>query len=71
MNLSHFALAILIVAVWGFNFVVIKIGLNEIPPIALCFVRFFLASFPAIFFVKRPAVPFRTIFFYGLLIKKE
>lgn len=57
MRLHHLTLTLLVVAIWGFNFVVIKVGLEEIPPILFCAIRFFLATFPAIFFIKRPAVP--------------
>ena len=65
MHLRHIALALLIVAIWGFNFVVIKVDLKEIPPILLCALRFFLAAFPAVFFIRRPAVPFRRVIAFG------
>lgn len=68
MRLHHIALAILVVAIWGFNFVVIKVGLKEIPPILLCALRFFLAAFPAVFFIKRPAVPLPMVVCFGLVM---
>ncbi|WP_442498398.1 EamA family transporter [Methylobacter sp. sgz302048] len=68
MHLRHIALAILIIAIWGFNFVVIKVGLKELPPILLCAVRFFLAAFPAVFFIRRPAVPFYQVMAFGLVM---
>ncbi|MBS3904445.1 MAG: EamA family transporter [Simkania sp.] len=68
MQWSHCALTVLVIAVWGFNFVVIKVGLEEIPPLLLVFSRFFLISIPAVFFVKRPAVPFKMIVGYGLIM---
>jgi len=68
VRLHHTALAILVVAIWGFNFVVIKVGLKEIPPILLCALRFFLAAFPAIFFIKRPTAPLRMIVGFGLVM---
>lgn len=68
MRLHHIALAILVVAIWGFNFVVIKVSLKEIPPILLCAVRFFLAAFPAIFFIKRPSTPLRLVVGFGLIM---
>lgn len=68
MRFSHFLFALLVVAIWGFNFVVIKIGLKEITPLTLCFVRFFLASIPAVFLVKKPAAPMKMIICYGLLM---
>jgi O-acetylserine/cysteine efflux transporter len=68
MNRKDIGLAILVVAIWGFNFVVIKVGLKELPPILLCALRFFLAAFPAVFFIKRPTVPFRSVMAFGLVM---
>lgn len=68
MRFSHFLLALLVVAIWGFNFVVVKIGLKEITPLTLCAVRFFLASIPLVFLIKKPAAPMKMIVSYGLLL---
>ncbi len=56
------------VAVWGTNFVVIHVALEALPPLALAAVRFALAFLPAAFFIRRPAVPWRLLAAYGLLI---
>ncbi len=68
MKLSHLGLILLLVLVWGFNFVVIKLGLDGMPPLFLAFARFFLTSIPAIFFFERPKVPFRRVVIYGLVL---
>lgn len=68
MQPFHLLLALLVVLVWGFNFVVIKVGLEEIPPLLLGFARFFLTSIPAVFFIKRPTAPFKMIVWYGLIM---
>lgn len=68
MRIPHIALALLTIVIWGFNFVVIKIGLTGIPPTFLVFCRFFLTCFPAIFFIKKPNVPFKMIVAYGLVM---
>jgi O-acetylserine/cysteine efflux transporter len=68
MNRKDIGLAILVVAIWGLNFVVIKVGLKELPPILLCALRFFLAAFPAVFFIKRPTIPFRSVIAFGLVM---
>lgn len=68
MRLPHLFLAIFTILIWGFNFVFIKIGLSGIPPIFLVFCRFFLTCFPAIFFVKRPEIPFTKLLSYGLVM---
>lgn len=59
-------MAIAVVALWGFNFVVVEIALEEIPPLIFGCFRFFLTSIPAIFFVKKPDVPLRMVMWYGL-----
>lgn len=61
-------LILTVVAVWGFNFVVIKIGLQDFSPLFLCASRFILASIPAVFFVKRPSIPFTQVLLYGLVM---
>jgi O-acetylserine/cysteine efflux transporter len=64
----HFFLALLVVAVWGTNFVVIKLGLAHLPPLLFAALRFTFALLPAVFFLPRPAVPWRNLAAYGLLI---
>ncbi len=57
-----------VVAFWGFAFVPIRIALDEVPPFALAALRFFFAAVPAMFFVRRPAMPWRDVAAYGLAI---
>lgn len=45
-------LALLVVVVWGLNFVVIKVGLHHMPPLLLAGLRFLLVAFH---FLCRPA----------------
>lgn len=61
-------LALLVVVVWGLNFVVIKLGLHNMPPLMLAGLRFMLVAFPALLFVSRPAIPLRLLLGYGLTI---
>jgi O-acetylserine/cysteine efflux transporter len=68
MSFIQLFLVCLLVLVWGFNFVVIKLGLDGFPPLFLAFARFFLTSIPAIFFFKRPKAPFSKVALYGLVI---
>ena len=60
--------AVLIAAIWGFNFVVIKIRVGALPPLFLAALRFFFSAIPAVFFVKRPKAPWKAIAAYGLLL---
>jgi len=64
----HFLLALAVVAVWGSNFVVIKHGLNVMPPLLFAALRFTLVFLPAAFFLKRPAVSWTNLMAYGLFI---
>ncbi|ART82531.1 O-acetylserine/cysteine exporter [Oceanisphaera profunda] len=58
-------LALVVIGVWGMNFVVILAGLDDVPPMLLGALRFTLVAFPAVLLVKRPAVPWRWLIAYG------
>lgn len=60
------ALAVLVAAVWGVNFVAISIGLNDLPPLLFNTLRFGLAAVPAVFLVGRPVVAWRWVITIGL-----
>ncbi|MFX1671421.1 EamA family transporter [Paraburkholderia sp. A2WS-5] len=60
--------ALVVVLAWGVNFVVIKVGLHGVPPLLLGALRFLLAAFPAVLFVKRPKLPLRWLLAYGATI---
>lgn len=64
----HALLALAVVAVWGSNFVVIRIGLDHLPPLLFAALRFTFALIPACFFIKRPNVPWKDLAAYGVLI---
>lgn len=64
----HFILALAVVAVWGSNFVVIKLALGQMPPLLLATLRFLVVLLPMVFFLPRPAVPWANLAAYGLLI---
>jgi O-acetylserine/cysteine efflux transporter len=64
----HLLLALAVVAVWGSNFVVIKYALADLPPLLFATLRFALAAVPAMLLVRKPAVSWRNLMGYGLLI---
>ncbi len=68
MSPKDLLLALLVIVVWGLNFVVIKVGLHGMPPMLMGALRFMLAAFPAILFVRRPGVPLRWMLAYGMTI---
>ncbi|MBB5955582.1 O-acetylserine/cysteine efflux transporter [Saccharothrix tamanrassetensis] len=61
MNPRHAALAVLTTTIWGVNFVVIKVGLHEFPPLLFSSLRFLAAAVPALWFVGRPRVPWKWV----------
>jgi len=61
-------LALVVVLVWGANFVVIKWGVAVFPPLLLTAMRYCCAVLPAIFFVKPPKTTARIVVVYGLAI---
>lgn len=60
------ALAFIVIVVWGVNFAAIKLGLQGMPPLLLVAMRFVLAAFPALLFLRPPKVPLRLYLTFGL-----
>ena len=67
MKPIHIFQALIVVLVWGVNFVVIRWGLNEVPPFLLASLRFICAFLPAAFFIRKPNLPWTWLIGYGLL----
>lgn len=68
MALKDTLLALLVVVIWGINFVIIKLGLHGMPPFLLGGLRFLLVAVPAIFFIPAPKIPFKWLALYALTI---
>ena len=68
LPLRHLLLALLVMAVWGSNFVVIRIGLDHLPPLLFAALRFSVAFLPAALFLRPPSAPWRNLAAYGVLI---
>lgn len=68
MRPIHILLALLVALVWGFNFVVIEVGIENFPPIFFSAVRFFLAALPLALILPRPDVPYRLVFGIGMFL---
>ncbi|MCU1718053.1 EamA family transporter [Pseudomonas sp. 5P_3.1_Bac2] len=68
MSIRDRLLALCVVVIWGLNFVVIKVGLQGMPPFLLAGLRFCLVALPAVFFIKRPELPLKWLVLYGLSI---
>ena len=68
MPAAHWLLALAVTFVWGTNFVVVRWGLDELPPFLFAALRFALSAFPLVLFVRRPAVAWRTLATFGVLL---
>lgn len=67
MPFKHVALAVVVTAIWGFNFVVIRLGLGSVPPLLLAALRFIVAALP-VFFLPRPNIPISKMAAIGLTL---
>ncbi|WP_125719528.1 EamA family transporter [Pseudoalteromonas rubra] len=68
MDLKSTLCALLVVAVWGINFSVIKLGLAELPPILFSGLRFLIVALPAIFFIPFPKTSVWHVLGVGLFL---
>ncbi|WP_247654658.1 MULTISPECIES: EamA family transporter [Microvirga] len=68
MPLSHSLAALVVTAIWGLSFVVIKLGVGTTPPLLLAALRFLFAALPAVFFVPRPRTDWRNVVAYGFFL---
>jgi O-acetylserine/cysteine efflux transporter len=55
-----------VVLIWGLNFVAMKWSLRDFTPFQLGAIRYVFAVLPLLFFVRRPALPWRWLLYYGL-----
>lgn len=68
MRPAHVALALLVAAIWGLNFVVIEVGLEDFPPLLLSALRYMLAALPLLLLGGRATVPWRWVLAVGAAI---
>jgi O-acetylserine/cysteine efflux transporter len=68
LSLRDALLAVAIVFVWGTNFVVIRLGLNALPPLFFATLRFAFVFAPAALFLPRPKVKWGNLAIYGVCI---
>lgn len=67
MNTRDLLLAILVMAIWGFNFSMIKMAVSGVDPLLMTAARFTFAVVPLIFFIPRPDVAWRYLIGYGVV----
>ena len=60
----------MVVAVWGINFVLVRIGLNGFPPLLLCAIRFFFGGYSrGIFFATTTVLLAALDYFWNSAIR--
>ncbi len=67
MSARDAGLVILVMAIWGFNFSMIRLGVSETDPLLVVAMRFICAILPLIFFIPRPKVAWRYLLAYGVV----
>jgi O-acetylserine/cysteine efflux transporter len=68
MTGRHTLLALLVIVIWGANFVVIDAGLSGVPPLLFLALRFVVVAIPAIFFIKPPPIGWKNIVLIGTFL---
>ena len=68
LSVRDLLLALAVVFVWGTNFVVIRIGLDSLPPLLFAALRFTLVLVPMAFILPRPKASLANLAFYGVAI---
>ncbi len=66
MPFRHVLLALMVVAIWGVNFTVIKLSVTLLPPFLAAALRFAFAAFPALLFIRPPHVSASRVVLFGL-----
>lgn len=66
MRPVHILFGILTAAIWGFNFVVLKMALQDIPPLLLTALRFSFACLPVLFLPKPTGMSTKHLVVVGL-----
>ena len=68
MTPRHTLLALLVVVIWGLNFLAIDFGLAGVPPLVFLALRFTVVAIPAVFFIKPPAIGWKNIVLIGAFL---
>ncbi len=68
MPLRDLLLALVVVVIWGLNFVAIKWGVAEMSPFLLTALRYIGCALPAVFFIGKPKVSWSLLIVYGVSV---
>lgn len=68
MSLKDNLIALVIIIIWGFNFIVIAWGVQDLPPLLMGAGRFLLVATLGSLFVKKPPIPWRWMALYAIVL---
>ncbi|NMP31081.1 EamA family transporter [Thalassotalea sp. M1531] len=65
MSLKDTLLALIIVSIWGFNFIIIAWGVEQMPPLMMGAGRFIFVALIGCCFIKKPNIPWHLMALYA------
>ena len=68
MSLKDTFIGLIIIFIWGFNFVVIAWGVESMPPLLMGGLRFLLVALLGSLFIAKPNIPWRWMTLYALTL---
>lgn len=68
MSLKDTFIGLVIIFIWGFNFVIIAWGVESMPPLLMGGLRFLLVALLGSFFIAKPNIPWRWMALYALTL---
>ena len=68
MSKHDIGIGLIVAVLWGLNFIAIKLGLADMPPLLLATIRFIIVCIPAIFFFFFFPVGWRQLIVLGLTL---
>ncbi len=68
MNKKDLGLGLIVVILWGLNYLIIKLGVSNVQPLVLLTIRFIVVTVPAIFFIPKPPISWRWLIPLGLTL---
>ena len=68
MSLKDSLLGLVIVSIWGFNFIIIAWGVEQMPPLMMGAGRFLFVALIGCLLVKKPNIPWRLMALYALTL---
>lgn len=68
MSFKDSLIALLIISIWGFNFIIIAWGVESMPPLLMGGLRFLLVAILGSFFIRKPDIPWRWMALYAFTL---